>query len=235
MGPLCYRYTDRPLSGGTTKIDLWRSISTAGSRSREKKGRRRGKEERRGEEECLMPSSPVHCRHLQAIFLSHGEKDRGDCRTDIDKMSVYRYRPVSKTLVKRTSLHFYMQCMFKSVCKSTYLLVFNCREFEYDQVMHLWEVLWTHYLSEHLHLYMCVAILKSHRKKIMGEQMDFDTLLKFINELSGNIDLDWTIREAEALCICAGENGAASIPPGTPPSLPIEPDMGLYPQEDEVL
>lgn len=68
----------------------------------------------------------------------------------------------------------------------------------------------------------------------MGEQMDFDTLLKFINELSGQIDLDSTIRDAEALCICAGENGAASIPPGTPPSLPLDEGI-LYPQDDDVL
>ncbi|KAL6331183.1 hypothetical protein AAG906_009611 [Vitis piasezkii] len=89
--------------------------------------------------------------------------------------------------------------------------------------MRLWEVLWTHYLSEHLHLYVCVAILKG-----------FDTLLKFINELRGQIDLDAILRDAQALCICAGENGAASIPPGTPPSLPIDSGL-LYPQQDDVL
>lgn len=104
--------------------------------------------------------------------------------------------------------------------------------------MRLWEVLWAHYPSEHLHLYVCVAILKRHRSKIIGEQMDFDTLLKFINELSGHIDLDAVVRDAEALCICAGENGAACIPPGTPPSLPVD-DYGLllYPQQelDDVL
>lgn len=93
--------------------------------------------------------------------------------------------------------------------------------------MRLWEVLWTYYLSEHLHLYVCVAILKKHRNKIIGEEMDFDTLLKFINELSGHIDLDSTLRDAEALCICAGENGAARIPPGTPPSLPLDDGDGL--------
>ncbi|CAI0629338.1 unnamed protein product [Linum tenue] len=70
----------------------------------------------------------------------------------------------------------------------------------------------------------------------MGEQMDFDTLLKFINELSGHIELDPFLRDAEALCIYAGENGAASIPPGTPPSLPIENENSLlYSQDDEVL
>jgi len=100
--------------------------------------------------------------------------------------------------------------------------------------MRLWEVLWTHYPSEHLHLYLCVAILKRYRGKIVGEGMDFDTLLKFINELSGHIDLDATLRDAEALCICAGENGAARIPPGTPPSLPID-DGSVYAQQDEIL
>ncbi|KAJ9548570.1 hypothetical protein OSB04_021113 [Centaurea solstitialis] len=108
-------------------------------------------------------------------------------------------------------------------------------EFEYDQTLRLWEVLWTHHPSEHLHLYVCIAILKRHRAKIMGEQMSFDTLLKFINELSGCIDLDAVLRDAEALCVCAGENGAASIPPGTPPSLPAEEDESIYQQDDEPL
>ncbi|XP_072953150.1 uncharacterized protein [Typha angustifolia] len=134
-------------------------------------------------------------------------------------------------------LHNYFKqadCLNYFFCFRWILIQFK-REFEYEQIMRLWEVLWTHYLSEHFHLYMCVAILKRYRKRIMGEQMDFDTLLKFINELSGHIDLDRSIRDAEALCICAGENGAALIPPGTPPSLPIETDSGLYQQEDEVL
>ncbi|KAL3642961.1 hypothetical protein CASFOL_013776 [Castilleja foliolosa] len=131
-------------------------------------------------------------------------------------------------------LHNYLEqndCLNFFFCFRWILIQFK-REFEYDRTMYLWEVLWTHYLSEHLHLYVCVAILKKYRRKIMGEQMDFDTLLKFINELSGNIDLDATLREAEALCICAGENGAACIPPGTPPSLPIE-DASIYPQQDD--
>ncbi|KAL0340505.1 UNVERIFIED_CONTAM: TBC1 domain family member 15 [Sesamum radiatum] len=134
-------------------------------------------------------------------------------------------------------LHHYFErndCLNYFFCFRWILIQFK-REFEYEKTMRLWEVMWTHHLSEHLHLYVCVAILKRHRSKIMGEQMDFDTLLKFINELSGQIDLDATLREAEALCICAGENGEACIPPGTPPSLPIE-DGLVYPQlEDDIL
>ncbi|KAK6941686.1 Rab-GTPase-TBC domain [Dillenia turbinata] len=133
-------------------------------------------------------------------------------------------------------LHNYLkqnECLNYFFCFRWVLIQFK-REFEYEKIMLLWEVLWTHYLSEHLHLYVCVAILKRYRHKIMGEQMDFDTLLKFINELSGHIDLDATLRDAEALCICAGENGTSCIPPGTPPSLPMDNGF-LHPQEDDVL
>ncbi|RWW90221.1 hypothetical protein BHE74_00000621 [Ensete ventricosum] len=88
-GPPGYRYADRPLPGGTTKIDHRRSIE------RKEERRKRGKEERgrRGAEE-KSTSSPVRrprpcaitaltrwrfisCLRRQNISL-HGEKDRGD-------------------------------------------------------------------------------------------------------------------------------------------------------------
>lgn len=122
-------------------------------------------------------------------------------------------------------------CLNYFFCFRWILIQFK-REFAYDEIIQLWEVLWTHYLSEHFHLYISVAILKNHREKIMGEEMDFDTLLKFINGLNGQIDLDAVISNAESLCISAGEHGAACIPPGTPPSLPMHSDTQ---QIDQVL
>ncbi|CAM6103717.1 unnamed protein product [Calypogeia fissa] len=119
-------------------------------------------------------------------------------------------------------LHDYFKqadCLNYFFCFRWILIQFK-REFDYDNVLRLWEVLWSHYLSEHFHLYICVALLKRHRRKIMDEQMEFDTLLKFINELSGHIPLESTLRDAEALCLFAGDRGVACIPPGTPPALP---------------
>jgi hypothetical protein len=55
----------------------------------------------------------------------------------------------------------------------------------------------------------------------MEEEMDFDTLLKFINELSGHLDLKRALRDAESLFYVAGDLGTACIPPGTPPTLQI--------------
>ncbi|KAL9224437.1 hypothetical protein vseg_000467 [Gypsophila vaccaria] len=134
-------------------------------------------------------------------------------------------------------LHNYFKqndCLNYFFCFRWILIQFK-RELRYEETMRLWEILWTHHLSEHFHLYVCVAILKRERNKIIEEQMDFDTLLKFINELSGHIDLDAIIRDAEALCVCAGETGAASIPPGTPPSLPLENGLLSSQLEDEIL
>ncbi|XP_023734040.3 uncharacterized protein LOC111881887 isoform X2 [Lactuca sativa] len=116
-------------------------------------------------------------------------------------------------------LHDYFEennCLNYLFCFRWILVQFK-REFEYEEIMRLWEILWTHYPSEHLHLYICIAILKTHRIKIMGELMDFDTLFKYINELSCHIDLDSVLSYSEALCMSAGKNGAAAIPPGTPP------------------
>lgn len=95
-------------------------------------------------------------------------------------------------------LHNYFEkndCLNYFFCFRWILIQFK-RELRFEETMRLWEVLWTRYLSEHLHLYLCVAILKRYRNKIIGEQMDFDTLLKFINELSGHIDLDATDRKS---------------------------------------
>ena len=104
-----------------------------------------------------------------------------------------------------------VECLNFFFCFRWILIHFK-REFAYEDVMRLWEVLWSRHLSDHFHLYVCTAILKRHRRKIMDEQMDFDSLLKFTNDLSGRIDLDATLRDAEALCVYAGAAGVACMP-----------------------
>uniref|UniRef100_A0A803LH68 Rab-GAP TBC domain-containing protein n=1 Tax=Chenopodium quinoa TaxID=63459 RepID=A0A803LH68_CHEQI len=135
----------------------------------------------------------------------------------------------------QSGMHAQLFALSKSLPVKFLMSAMSQTEMRYEETMRLWEILWTHYPSEHLHLYICVAILKRYRNKIIGEQMDFDTLLKFINGLSGQIDLDSIVRDAEALCICAGETGEACIPPGTPPSLPVENGLVSSQLEDEVL
>jgi hypothetical protein len=79
------------------------------------------------------------------------------------------------------------------------LLVWFKREFEFEDILRLWEGLWTDYLSANFHLFFAAAILEKHRDVIMGHLKGFDEVLKYVNELSGRIDLQSTVVRAEAL------------------------------------
>jgi TBC1 domain family member 15 len=79
------------------------------------------------------------------------------------------------------------------------LLVWYKREFEWTDVLRLWEGLWTDYLSSQFHLFIAMAILEKHRDVIMSHLKHFDEVLKYINELSGTIDLPSALIRAEGL------------------------------------
>lgn len=79
------------------------------------------------------------------------------------------------------------------------LLVWFKREFKWDDVHHLWEVLWTNYYSSQYHLFIALAILETHRRVIMDHLQQFDEVLKYVNELSNTIDLPNTLIRAESL------------------------------------
>ena len=50
------------------------------------------------------------------------------------------------------------------------LLVWFKREFKWDDVLRLWEVLWTNYYSSQYHLFIALAILERHRGVIMDRE-----------------------------------------------------------------
>ncbi|KAI1214823.1 RabGAP/TBC [Annulohypoxylon truncatum] len=79
------------------------------------------------------------------------------------------------------------------------LLVWYKREFKWMDVLHLWEVLWTDYLSSSFHLFIALAILEKHRDIIMIHLKHFDEVLKYVNELSNTMDLELILIRAEAL------------------------------------
>ena len=79
------------------------------------------------------------------------------------------------------------------------LLVWFKREFEFTDILRLWEGLWTDYLSSNFHIFIAMAILEKHRQVIIDHLKGFDEVLKYVNELSGTIDLFSTLVRAEAL------------------------------------
>ncbi|KAJ7452509.1 rab-GTPase-TBC domain-containing protein [Mycena galericulata] len=83
-------------------------------------------------------------------------------------------------------------------CFRWVLIAFK-REFPFDDVLRLWEVLWTDYYSNEFVLFVALAVLESHRDVILRYLVEFDEILKYCNELSMTIELDTTLAQAEVL------------------------------------
>ena len=64
------------------------------------------------------------------------------------------------------------------------LLVWYKREFEWVDVLRLWESLWTDWLSSSFHLFIALAILEKHRDVIMNHLKHFDEVLKYSMSIS---------------------------------------------------
>ncbi|KAI0079892.1 RabGAP/TBC [Panus rudis PR-1116 ss-1] len=80
-----------------------------------------------------------------------------------------------------------------------WILIAFKREFPFEDVLKLWEVLWTNYYTKHFVLFVALAVLESHRDVILRYLVEFDEILKYCNELSMTIELDSTLAQAEVL------------------------------------
>lgn len=68
-----------------------------------------------------------------------------------------------------------------------WILISFKREFAFDQVIRLWEVLWTNFYSDQFTLFVALAILQSHRDVLIRYLTEFDEVLKYANDLSGTV------------------------------------------------
>ncbi|KAG0001353.1 GTPase activating protein [Entomortierella chlamydospora] len=80
-----------------------------------------------------------------------------------------------------------------------WLLIWFKREFEWVDIMRLWEVLFSDHLSTQFHLFVAMAILDKHRDMMMDHLEGFDEILKYVNDLSMTIDLEESLQNAEIL------------------------------------
>lgn len=73
------------------------------------------------------------------------------------------------------------------------------REFAFDTIMGLWEMLWSNYCGKNYHLFICLAILMKKRTDILSENMEFDDILKYINNMSMHMNPQEFLVYAELL------------------------------------
>jgi hypothetical protein len=80
-----------------------------------------------------------------------------------------------------------------------WLLIWFKREFSIPDVLKIWETCLCDIKSPEYQLFIAMALLDLHRKEIMEKLTDFDHILKFINELSENVQVDDVLKRAEEL------------------------------------
>ncbi|XP_062387731.1 TBC1 domain family member 17 [Sardina pilchardus] len=80
-----------------------------------------------------------------------------------------------------------------------WLLIWFKREFSFEDILSLWEVMWTRLPCSNFHLLMACAILESQKGELIGSNHDFNTILKHINELSMKLDLHSVLCGTEAI------------------------------------
>ncbi|KAF9952626.1 GTPase activating protein [Mortierella alpina] len=80
-----------------------------------------------------------------------------------------------------------------------WLLIWFKREFEWVDIMRLWEVLFSDFLSSQFQLFVAMSILDKHRDVMMDHLQGFDEILKYVNDLSMTVDLEETLQDAEIL------------------------------------
>uniref|UniRef100_A0A8C1V3Z5 TBC1 domain family, member 17 n=1 Tax=Cyprinus carpio TaxID=7962 RepID=A0A8C1V3Z5_CYPCA len=80
-----------------------------------------------------------------------------------------------------------------------WLLIWFKREFSFEDILSLWEVLWTRLPCENFHLLMACFILESQKEELIGSNHDFNSILKHINELTMKLDLQPILCGAEAI------------------------------------
>eukprot|EP00794_Sanderia_malayensis_P012824 gene12824-14140_t len=119
------------------------------------------------------------------------------------------------TLIKFIFPQFYHHLQTKEsgnlfFCFRWLLLTFK-REFDFENTMLLWEVLWTQSLTPYFKLFVCLAILEREMDLMMAQNFGFNEILKHINEMSNKIELPNILARTESLIIQVQR--ADNVPP----------------------
>ncbi|TPX40371.1 hypothetical protein SeLEV6574_g06644 [Synchytrium endobioticum] len=119
-------------------------------------------------------------------------KDGSGMRAQLDTMEKLIHvadKALHDHLVKTGSINMFFIYRF--------VLVYFKREFEFDDVLLLWESILSNPYTNDFHLLVTFAIIESHRDVIVRYLRSPDEVLKYMNSLSGRIDVHATLEQAE--------------------------------------
>lgn len=94
--------------------------------------------------------------------------------------------------------HFVQTDSSNMFCTFRWLLILFKREFEFDELKTLWEILWTCPFCTNFHLFVAIAILNNFRQELFNCGA-FDEVLKTVNLLSHKLFVPDMIQHAEII------------------------------------
>ncbi|ELU08056.1 hypothetical protein CAPTEDRAFT_181938 [Capitella teleta] len=80
-----------------------------------------------------------------------------------------------------------------------WLLIWFKREFNFSDIMRVWEVMWTGLPCRNFHLLMCLAILDTEKTTLIENNFGFTEILKHINDITGTIEVEPMLKKSEAI------------------------------------
>ncbi|PLW50278.1 hypothetical protein PCANC_05602 [Puccinia coronata f. sp. avenae] len=80
-----------------------------------------------------------------------------------------------------------------------WILISFKREFEFQDVLKVWEALWTDMCGPHSDLFLALAVLQTHREPIIRYLQEFDEVLKYINDIANTLECDTLLTQAHML------------------------------------
>ncbi|KAJ3225061.1 GTPase activating protein [Clydaea vesicula] len=95
--------------------------------------------------------------------------------------------------------HFEATDSLNLFCCFRWMLVLFKREFAFDDIIKLWEALWSCPFTKNLHIFVAFAILNKNRHNFFNKCTAFDETLKYINDLSGIMDVEDILKRSEIL------------------------------------
>ncbi|KAJ1727984.1 GTPase activating protein [Coemansia biformis] len=131
-----------------------------------------------------------------AMFMkrmrTHFLRDQSGMQDELDTMA-------QLVEIANPRLHQHLeQCDASNMfCCYRWLLIWFKREFGFEDILRLWEVLWTDYLTERFVLFVALAILQRHADVIMDHLRSPEEVLKYVQDLSDTIDLNDALKGAE--------------------------------------
>ncbi|KAI7905898.1 rab-GTPase-TBC domain-containing protein [Cokeromyces recurvatus] len=156
-----------------------------------------------GMSDLLAPLFVVMGNEAMAFWTFSALMDRVQSNFFIDQSGMHRQLKTLNALIQFMDPNLYRRLEETESSNLFFcfrwLLVCFKREFEWEDVIRLWEVLWTDYLTDKMILFIALAIIDMHRKQMMEELNQFDEIIKYINDLTGNIPLEPVLERAEVL------------------------------------